>query len=135
MSVLVDTPIWSLALRRHPHQLNPTEQRLIAAWVALVQEGHAYLMGPIRQELLSGIRHAREFARLRAHLAPFPDLPLITSDYECAAEFFNRCRSKGITGTPVDLLLCAIAHRFRLPIFTTDQDFARYAKRLPIRLY
>jgi len=35
----------------------------------------------------------------------------------------------------IDLLICAIAYRHKLAIFTTDRDFDRYAKHLPIRLH
>jgi len=52
-----------------------------------------------------------------------------------AAEFFNLAKSKGIQGSNTDYLICAGAHRHRLPIFTTDQDFERYASVVPIRLY
>jgi hypothetical protein len=33
------------------------------------------------------------------------------------------------------MLICAMAHRLGLPIFTTDPDFSGYAKHLPIRLH
>src|SRR3990167_1247696 len=132
MNVLVDTSIWSLALRRLIKNLNPDEFHLVQEWNQLIKNGQAYLMGPIRQELLSGIRHPTQFQQVREHLRAFRDLTLLTSDYEQAAMFFNDCRKKGVTGTPIDLLICAIAYRLKLAIFTTDTDFPRYAKILPI---
>jgi predicted nucleic acid-binding protein len=56
-------------------------------------------------------------------------------DYEEAASYYNRCRSKGIQGSSTDYLICAIATRHDLAIFTDDRDFGRYSKLLPIRLY
>lgn len=135
MNVLIDTPIWSLALRRQSRQLNAAERHLVDEWVELVKEGQAYLIGPIRQELLSGVRRPLVFTRLRDHLSAFADVPLMTTDYEQTADFFNQCRTKGITGTPVDLLICARAARLRLAIFTTDNDFERYARYLPIHIH
>ena len=38
-----------------------------------------------------------------------------------------------VTGT--DLLICAVAVRHGLKIFTTDTDFAAYARHLPIKLH
>jgi hypothetical protein len=92
-------------------------------------------MGPIRQELLSGVRTAAGFERLRDHLEPFPDLSLLTRDFEDAARFFNICRGRGVQGSNTDFLICAVAHRHELPIYTTDRDFERFAAVLPIRLH
>ncbi|MDD5309251.1 MAG: PIN domain-containing protein [Deltaproteobacteria bacterium] len=135
MSVLVDTSVWSLALRRAPRSLSPGDKRVVAAWVALVRDGGALLIGPIRQELLSGIRHEADFERLKDRLAAFDDVPIATTDYEQGAKFYNACRTRGLAGTAIDLLICAVASRNGVPIFTTDRDFARYRGVLPIRLF
>jgi predicted nucleic acid-binding protein len=113
--ILVDTPIWSLALRRQDRDLNPDEQRHVREWTKLVREGNALIIGPIRQELLSGVRGTRAWERLRLALRAFPDLPITTEDYEKAARFFNRCRSRGITGSAVDLLICSVSARAGAP--------------------
>lgn len=101
----------------------------------LVSERRVQMLGPIRQEILSGVRHAADFHKLCARLASFPDLPLLTEDYVKAAEFFNACRSKGGQGSNTDFLLCAVSWRARMPIFTTDRDFTAYAEHLPISLF
>ena len=135
MSVLIDTPIWSLALRRKSAQLSRTERQQVDEWRALVSDGRARLTGIIRQEVLSGIRDAREFERLREGLGAFDDVPAETVDHERAAGFFNACRAKGITPGALDVLICAVAARHALSIFTTDADFERYAEVLPLRLH
>ena len=56
MNVLVDTTIWSLALRRRLRDLSDDEARLVARWAELIQSGQAILIGLVRQEILSGIR-------------------------------------------------------------------------------
>jgi predicted nucleic acid-binding protein len=93
------------------------------------------MFGPIRQELLSGIRESAQFEKLRTALAAFPDLPLVTDDYELAAEFFNACRSHGVQGSNTDFLLCAVSYRRDLPLLTTDDDFRIFAKYIPISLF
>lgn len=133
--VLVDTSVWSLALRRTPDRLNERERKLVEEWRRLIDHGQALLVGPIRQEILSGIREEFEFERLRDHLRAFNDVPIQTGDYEEAARLFNRCRSRGVVGTPIDLLMCAVAHRLNLDIFTTDRDFEHNTRDLPIRLH
>ena len=131
MKVLVDTPIWSLALRRKSRPENESAKSELAS---LIQDGRAAIIGPIRQELLSGIRESAQFDRLTEHLHAFPDTEIIASDYEQAASFFNRCREKGIQGSNTDFLICAVAVRNEYPIFTTDEDFTHFAKVLPIVL-
>ena len=93
------------------------------------------MMGPIRQELLSGIREPTVYQQIRDCLRPFPDLEITTEDYEEAAAFYNRCRAKGIQGSSADFLICSVAVRHSLLIFTNDQDFSNYRRVLPIRLY
>jgi hypothetical protein len=62
-------------------------------------------------------------------------MPITTSDHERAAQFFNRCRARGIVGSAIDLMICSVAHRLDLSIYTTDADFGRYASVLDLRLH
>jgi hypothetical protein len=135
MMVLVDTPIWSLALRRHPQDLNEHEERLTQVLAELIRENRAQIMGPIRQELLSGIREEGPFRKLRAQLRAFDEPPIEVADFEEAARMNNRCRARGIAGSGIDFLICAVAHRRGWLIFTTDRDFQHYATVLPLRLF
>ena len=130
MSVLVDTSVLSLALRRP--RLNPPHSEELTR---LLRTGSVALLGPIRQELLSGIRDRLSFERLRDQLRALLDHPLSISHYETAAEFFNLCRRRGVQGTATDFLLCAAGSIDDLPIYTTDRDFELYATLLPIKLF
>ncbi|HSS76054.1 MAG TPA: PIN domain-containing protein [Thermoanaerobaculia bacterium] len=131
MNVLVDTGVWSLALRRRYYSLEPAVLELRE----LIREGRAHLIGSIRQEVLSGIREKAQFDRLRADLREFPDLPVQTADHERAAEFFNVCRSRGVQGSNTDFVICAIAGRYGMAILATDGDFPLFAPHLPIQLH
>jgi predicted nucleic acid-binding protein len=133
--VLVDTTIWSLALRRRSTGRNPEEASLVKAWEELVSDDRIVLLGMIRQEMLSGIAERLQFERLRDALAAFPDEIILTNDHVRAAEHFNRCRGAGIAGSPVDFLITAMAERLSVPIFTTDLDLSRFARHLPISLF
>ena len=135
MKVLIDTCVWSLALRRAPEDLTKDQALAVAELRELIGEGRAALIGPIRQELLSGIRRTEDFERLRGSLGAFEDTPITRDEYEQAARFFNLCRSRGITGTPGDLLICAAAVRHKQSVFTTDRDFDLYSQHLPVDLY
>jgi hypothetical protein len=135
MLVLVDTPVWSLALRRTSTDLSPREQRLTAALQEVIRDGRAQLLGPVRQELLSGIRREPSFRKLRDQLRAFDEPRIEVADYEEAAHINNQCRSRGIAGSAIDFLICAAASRRDWQVFTTDQDFTRYASVIPLRLY
>jgi predicted nucleic acid-binding protein len=135
MTVLVDTPVWSLALRRRQADLNAREQGLTRALGELIREGRAQIMGAIRQELLSGIREEGHFRKLRDYLRAFEEPSIEVLDYEEAAQMHNRCRSRGIAGSAIDFLICAVAKRRDWHIFTTDRDFERYGRVLGLRLF
>lgn len=131
MRVLVDTSIWSLALRRRKQPQPPEAEelgRLIAAHVVEI-------IGPIRQEILSGVKDKAQFERLQTHLDAFVDLPLTGEDYVTAAQFNNLCRAKGVQGSNTDFLICAVAVRHDLSVFTTDRDFPHFGRCLPIVLH
>ena len=135
MMVLVDTPVWSLALRRKPERLNEAQLNSTDVLAELVREGRAQMVGPIRQELLSGIREEAQFKKIRDYLRAFPEPSLEAADYEDAANMSNRCRTRGIAGSAVDFLICAVANRRGWSIFTTDRDFQNYVEVIPLRLY
>ena len=131
MNVLVDSSVWSLALRR-----NTTNDAIAIVNVLrdLITDGRVVLLGAIRQEVLSGVRYKEQFTRLQEYLRAFPDLDLTTEDFELAAEFFNTCRSNGVQGSNTDFLLCAVAHRRGYSIFTTDKEFENFRSHIPVVL-
>lgn len=131
MRVLVDTPIWSEALRRNEAPTSALRDEL----QKLIRSGVVELIGPVRQELLSGIRDYSKYEVVRERLRLFPDIKIGTEDYEEAASYYNVCRAKGIQGSSTDFLICAVACRNDLEIFTTDKDFLSYSTALPIRLH
>jgi predicted nucleic acid-binding protein len=135
MNVLVDTPVWSLALRRRRADLNAREQLLTRALAELIREGRVQMMGAIRQELLSGIREEERFHKLRNYLRAFSEPGIEVADYEEAAHMHNLCRARGIAGSTIDLLICAVAQRRDWHILTTDRDFERYGRVLELKLY
>ena len=132
MNVLVDTSVWSLALRRKNESLRGNEKLFVAELTELIREGRARVIGLVRQELLSGIKTAEQFEILRDYLRFFPDAAVDMSDYESAAEAGNRCRANGVVVSIVDILLCAVAMKREWSIFTTDPDFMNYSKVLPV---
>ena len=126
MIVLPDTSVWSLALRRRQSaDLSKDERQLTAKLAEAIQDGRVAMIGPIRQELLSGLRDRGQFEKLRNALHAYSDEPLETVDYEEAARFHNACRSRGVECGPVDILICAIVARRKWQILANDDGLAR----------
>ena len=131
MMVIVDASVWSLALRSGKQSSSLPVQELRN----LIHDHRVQVLGPIRQEILSGIRDETQFRKLQKHLESFPDLLILSEDYVNAAKFFNVCRSKGIQGSNTDFLICSVAVRNKFSIYTTDRDFEPFSKHLPIVLH
>lgn len=131
MNVLVDSSVWSCAIRRSAPRGTPEEREL----AELILEGRVAMIGPIRQELLSGIKTSEQYRMLRDRLRAFPDLDLSHEDFEEAASCYNKCRARGVQGSNTDFLICAVAARRGFAVFTTDADFERYARVLHIKLH
>ncbi len=130
MKVLVDTDVWSEALRKKKGKKSVYVDEL----TDLVQEGRLEIIGPIRMEILSGIREPEIFDAFSERLAAFIDKQISSEIYVLAAKFFNLCRSKGIQGSHTDFLICACSVQWSIPILSMDKDYLLYKKHLPIEL-
>ncbi len=131
MKVIVDTSVWSPALRRDNQEPNA----MVQEFRHMIHDHRVQMIGPIRQKILSGIRSESQFKKLQKYLESFPDLPATTEDYATAAKYFNLCRSKGIQGSNTDFLICAMANRNKFSIFTVDKDFELFSKHIKIILH
>ena len=131
MKVIVDTPIWSYALRSKRDKF----EQHVKALEALITDQRVLIIGSIRQEVLSGYSEIKKFEKLNEKLKYFEDTPIIGSDYIQAAKFSNLCRAKGVQGSHTDFLICSVAYRLQAQIFTTDNDFGHYKKHVPIQLF
>jgi len=129
MKILVDTCIWSQVLRKKTPNLNLTKQLK-----DFISDGRVVMIGPIRQELLSGIPTPSQFNKLKHTISFFEDIILKTDHFVKAAEFSNLCRKNGIQGSTTDFLICAVANLEELGIFTVDSDLISYNKYLKIKL-
>ena len=131
MRILVDTCVWSAVLRRGSLASDPVRMEM----ERLIEEGCVELIGPVRQEVLSGVRTESQFDSLREALDLFPEIVIRSEDYVEAARLYNSCRSRGIQGAGTDFLVCAVAIREDIPVFTVDADFERYAQVFPLPLH
>ena len=133
MKVLINTCIWSYALRNKQNHENHAQ--ITKELSVLIQESRVEIIGAIRQETLSGLKHTAQFNKLKKLLGSFSDIHATQEDYELAAELLNKLRAKGIQGSNTDFLICAVSINHNLSIFTDDIDFHNFKKHIPIRLY
>ena len=131
MKVLVDTSVWSAVFRRNIITLKDVEKKL----TSLILNNDALIIGPIRQEILSGYSDKKKFETLRDKLEAFFNLSIDDEDYIVAAEFSNECRKRGIQGGHIDFLICSVAFKNQIPIYAIDKDFIEYSKVLQISLF
>ena len=133
MNILVDTSVWSLAFRKKTLTLE--ESKVVAELKELIYEKRVIMIGPIRQELLSGIKNKKMYDQLCTKIRAFEDIRLETEDYEKAAEINNLCRTNGIQGSHIDYLIAATAINRNFAIFTTDKDFLNYSTIVKLKLH
>jgi predicted nucleic acid-binding protein len=93
------------------------------------------LIGPIRQETVSGIASSREIEIVKRRLASIQEFALPSDLFLLAADFYNACRAAGISAGAIDMMICSAAASNSVPVFTADPDFRHYAKHLPITLH
>jgi predicted nucleic acid-binding protein len=132
MTLLVDTSVWSLALRRDGDADAPA----VAGLRAALADGESVVTtGLVLQELLQGFngRSAR-----RQIIERFAALPLVVperEDHVGAAEIRNSCRRAGVQLGTIDALLVQLRVRHDLRLMTTDRDFSSAAKHCPLRVW
>ncbi len=131
MRFLVDTSVWSLALRRKGDRRHPSVLKLDRL---LEQEEDIVLTATILQEILQGFRPDAVFQRLETALQSVPILDLNRETAVLAARIHRLCARHGITASTVDCQIAAAASQNRCHLLTADKDFVRMARIFPLRL-
>ncbi len=131
MKVIVDTSVWSPALRLGAKATDPNVQKLNAL---LISEQQVYLLGIIIQELLQGLKQKEQFLKLARYLEPFPILEPSRADYLSAAELSFNCRRRGIQSTTIDCLIATVTVQNDCVLLTSDRDFDLLATVAPLQL-
>lgn len=131
MTVLVDTSVWSLSLRKDgpaDHSAVKTLQRLLIDGQSLV------LIGLILQEILQGFKHEQTFRQVTTYLDAFPLLSLTRNDFIAAATLRRQAASKGLNLSTPDCQIAAAAINHHCHLLTTDKDFVHLAQWVPLHL-
>lgn len=131
MRILVDTSVWSEALRRRTASDNAQHSKLADA---LGQGQPVALIGVILQEILHGLSDPKRFQVVKEYLDPFPLIDLKREDYIAAAELRNICVAHGVQASTVDFQIAAACIRHDCALLTTDQDFHHISQWCPLQL-
>lgn len=130
MNVVVDTSVWSAALRRGA----PRDETRLHALTGLLNQGRVVLLGVVLQEILQGIRDANRFQEIKERLDALPLIDLTREDYIEAASIWNTCRSNGVQASTVDCQIAAACARHNCSLLTADKDFESIARHYPLHL-
>jgi predicted nucleic acid-binding protein len=132
VTVLVDTSVWSLVLRRDATVDVPQ----VLALRRMLEAGEDIVCtGLVLQELLQGFAGPRDAAQIVEYFSALPMLQPDREDHVEAARLRNTCRRAGLQIGTIDALLAQLCVRHRLTLLTTDKDFEGVAKHGDLRVW
>ena len=131
MTVLVDTSVWSLSLRKDSPANHPAVKKLQSL---LVDTQNIVLIGIILQEILQGFKHEGTFSKVKTYLDAFPLLTVSRTDYVAAANLRRQAAAEGLTLSTPDCQIAAVAIQHHCHLLTTDKDFSNLAQVVPLQL-
>ena len=125
MKVLVDTSVWSLALRKR----GPAAHAQVAKLTQLIERrDELAITGTILQEVLQTFRDDAAVTKVAARLQPLAFLSLDRLAFVEAARLHRLCAARGNPVTTTDCQIATAAVRYRCPLLTADSDFERIAR-------
>jgi len=131
IKLLIDTSVWSEALRRKDKSLDSSEtlvRRIIE------NNDEIVIIGIILQEILSGITDKKLFSEIETILNDFSYIDIMKEDYIYAAELRNKCKQKGIIAGSYDFLIASVAIRNKLALVTYDKDYINISKYTELKI-
>ena len=132
MSILVDTSVWSLALRRDASTDEPEVQALVEA---LAGSDVVVTTGLVLQELLQGFTGPKAASAIVERFSALALVQPDRDDHIAAAELRNKCRRAGVQLGTVDALIAQLCIRNGLTLLTSDQDFIHAAKHCELKVW
>jgi predicted nucleic acid-binding protein len=131
VKVLVDTSVWSLALRKG----GPADHPAVRKLRTLLEGNEAVVLTPlILQECLQAFRGEKTFQKMVGYFEPFPLLPLGREEAVVAARLHRNCARKGVSASTVDCAIAAAAVHHECSLLTADDDFKHVARHSKLRL-
>ena len=120
MSLLVDTSVWSLALRRDGEGQTP---EVVALRNALLGTDQVFTTGLVLQELLQGFAGPKARDSIIERFTALASIEPDRQDHIEAAGIRNTCRRHGVQIGTIDALLVQLCRRHDLKLLSADNDF------------
>lgn len=114
--VLAEMDVLLAAFSREARQ--PAVVRVVGR---LIDERRLFMVGWVRQGLLTRTADNRQFHRLVRALTPFPDVPIQAEDHVIAAQLTCELRQRGAAVQPAQALLWCMADRLSCDIYTLEK--------------
>jgi hypothetical protein len=131
MNLLIDTSVWSEALRRKSKSVNSEDTFLFQI---IKNEEEIFLTGIILQEILTGIKNQKLFDNIYNILRFFNFINPTNQDHILAAQLRNDLSKKGLTVASIDVLIAQIAISNNLTLATFDSDFEKIALNSKLKI-
>lgn len=132
MSLLVDTSVWSLALRRDTPADVPEVRALHDA---LAGGDGVATTGVVLQELLQGVVHEQARTQIIDTFHALEYLVPTWEDHIAAAQLRTTLRSVGVQVGTIDALIAQLAIAGHHTLLNTDKDFPLVARHVDLRLW
>ena len=129
MTVLVDTSVWSLALRRD----RPPNHPAVAGLTTALESDLVVTTGLIVQELLQGFLPERTHTEIRRRFGALAAVQPTRDDHIAAAELRNSCRRAGVQLGTLDALIAQLCITHDLELLSADRDFEHAARHCSLR--
>jgi len=131
LKFIIDTSVWSLALRKK----GPSNHTSVKKLFQLLDEGEQiFITGTILQEILQAFKSEATVKKVANHLESVPLIVLDRDDYAKAASVHRRCASKGISVSTTDCQISQAAITNNCLLLSTDRDFEYIARHTPLKL-
>ena len=131
MKILVDTSVWSEALRRKKNKIDSGHSFLFQL---INNDEHIILTGIILLEILSGITDNKLFNKIKNILQDFEFVEPEKEDYIYSTELRNNLKKKGISSGAIDFLIASIAIRNEFYLVSYDKDFQNISTHSDLKL-
>ena len=132
MTLLVDTSVWSLALRR---DAAANEPEVAALKDALAGSDIVMTTGVVLQELLQGFVTPKARSQIIESFAALGLIQPDRDDHIAAADLRNSCRKSGVQIGTIDALIAQLCIRHGLILLSTDRDFQHASRYCKLKLW
>jgi predicted nucleic acid-binding protein len=132
VSLLIDTSVWSLALRR---DAPPDVPEVRALRDALAGGEIVATTGIILQELLQGVIPERARTQIIEMFTALEYCPPAREDHVAAAGMRNTLRAAGVQVGTIDALIAHLAIAGGHTLLTTDNDLRAASRHVSLQLW